>query len=259
MQIADKRAAWLTAALLMTSGTAQADDSASALRDAEADARFKAMSDYLAGLEAFSADAMISDEQIMTDGFKLDAMLSANVKVRRPDGLRVQRKGMVRDQEVIFDGERAVVFGKRLGRFMALDAKGDLDAGLDAITEALGAELPGRDLLSADPYTPLIEPVTESAYLGTVEIHGRTCRHLAFRTDEVDWQLWVQEGDQPLPCRYAITSKWTYGAPQYTVTFSNWQINPTLADSEFEFSPPEGVQEIDVQGFVEMMQSAGDE
>ncbi len=49
-------------------------------------------------------------------------------------------------------------------------------------------------------------------------------------------ELWVEEGERPLPCRYTITSKWTYGAPQYTVTFTNWQVNPKLAAGDFQFT-----------------------
>ena len=121
------------------------------------------------------------------------------------------------------------------------------------------SELPARDLLSTDAHTPLMEPVEESAYLGTVEIGGVSCRQLAFRTDEVDWQLWVEEGDRPLPCRYTITSRWTYAAPQFTVTFTNWQVDPKLDASDFQFSAPEGTKSKTVEEFKKLLMQAGGE
>ena len=102
-----------------------------------------------------------------------------------------------------------------------------------------------------------MEPVEESAYLNAVEIGGVSCRQLAFRTDEVDWQLWVEEGPRALPCRFTITSKWVYGAPQYTVTFTNWEVNPDLPASGFKFTAPDGVKSVTVEKFRQLFRQAG--
>jgi len=249
----------VTAALLLGASGVTADAGSGTKLDPQAEALLKKMSDYMGALKSFTADAFVSDEQIMGDGFKLSALRSGSIKVQRPNKFYLARKGMVRDQEVYFDGSRLVVYGKRLGVSLDVPISGDVDAALDAATETFGAELPARDLVGTDAYTPLMEPVEESAYLGAVEIGGVTCRQLAFRTDEVDWQLWVEEGERPLPCRYTITSKWTYGAPQYGVTFSNWQVNPELADSDFTFSAPEGTKSTTVEEFLKMLKQAESE
>jgi hypothetical protein len=49
--------------------------------------------------------------------------------------------------------------------------------------------------------------------LGSGVIHGVECDHLAFRTKEVDWQIWIGQGARPYPCRYVITSKKVTGWP----------------------------------------------
>ncbi len=250
-----------TAALLLgASSIAVADDPGdSAKLDPRADALVKKMSDYMGGLKSFSVDGHISDEHIMGDGFKLSMLRLASIKVQRPNKFHVSRKGMVRDQEIFFDGSTLVLYGKPLGVSVEVPVSGDMDAALDAFTETFGTEVPARDLVSTDSHTPLMEPVEESTHLGTVEIGGVTCRQLAFRTNEVDWQLWVEEGDRPLPCRYTITSKWTYGAPQFTVTFSNWELNPELSDSDFQFTAPEGVKATTVEEFKKMVEQAESE
>ncbi len=38
-------------------------------------------------------------------------------------------------------------------------------------------------------------------------MNGIECHHLAFRAEKVDWQVWVQAGDTPLPMKYLIISK----------------------------------------------------
>jgi len=240
-------------ALMLAIGSIAAAEN---LRDAKAEATLKKMSEYMAGLKSFSADAYIFDEQIMADGFKLSILRSASVKMQRPDKLYLSLKGMIRNQEVFFNGENLVIYGKNLKMAIEMQFKGDVDAMLDKATDIFSAELPGRDLLSKDVYTPLMDVVTESADLGVIKIGDVACRYLAFRSDEVDFQLWVEEGDRPLPCRYTITSKWTYGAPQYTVTFTNWQVNQKFPDSDFTYTAPEGIQKTTVEKFQKALEQA---
>ena len=49
--------------------------------------------------------------------------------------------------------------------------------------------------------------------LGSGVIGGVECDHLAFRTKEVDWQIWIAQGNRPYPCRYVITSSKVAQAP----------------------------------------------
>ena len=238
------------AAMFFTATAPAADGS---LRDPQAESRLKEMSDFMGQLSGFSADVLVSDEQIMTDGLKLSALRSGSFKVQRPDKFFFERQGLVRDQAFYFDGKQLGMLANRLGLAVELPVPGDIEAALDTLTLTLGAELPARDLVSEDLHGPLMEPVQESAALGVVEINGIACRQLAFRTDEVDWQIWIAEGDQPLPCRYTITSKWVYAAPQFTVTFNDWQINPSFTSSDFQMTVPDGIETVEVEAFVEKL------
>ena len=248
----------LASALMLAASTgAIADESTTNVLDPQADALLKKMSDYMGGLKSFSADAFVFDEQVRGDGFKLSVLRSGSIKVQRPNKFYIARKGMIRDQEAFFDGSKLVLHAKRLKAALEIPIRGDINAGLNGAAEPSGNELPARDLLSSDAYTPLIDAVEESIYLGTVDIAGVTCRQMAFRTAEVDWQLWVEEGDRPLPCRYTITEKWVTSAPQYTVTFVNWQVNEDIPASAFEFSAPAGTKTLTVEEFREAVASAG--
>jgi hypothetical protein len=73
--------------------------------------------------------------------------------------------------------------------------------------------------------------------MGTAYVHGVECHHLAFRAARVDWQLWVQAGENPLPMKYVITTKWMTGAPQYAVRFRDWDTKPQIPAGRFEFTP----------------------
>ena len=71
------------------------------------------------------------------------------------------------------------------------------------------------------------------------------CTHLAFRGSEVDWQIWIEDGDKPLPRKFILTSKKVAGEPEFTVLIRSWDMAPELTNSEFSFTPPKGAKKIE--------------
>jgi hypothetical protein len=81
-------------------------------------------------------------------------------------------------------------------------------------------------------------------YVEKTNIHGPTSHHLAARTDTVDFQIWVADGDTPLPQRVVITYKKAKGEPQFWAQFSDWNLAPAISDSTFLATPPDGAQKV---------------
>lgn len=240
----------LLPALFFSAIAVQAADTAPAADvDPQADALLKKMSDYVGSLKSFSADVHAIDQQLLGDGFKLSMFRQGKVEIQRPNKFRLSRQGMIVDQTAYYDGKELVVSGATLDAYVTVPVTGDIDAALDKGAETLGGALPARDLLSTDSYTSLMEPVEKGVYIGKVRMGNAVCHQLAFRTDEVDWQLWIQDGDTPVPCMYSITSKWLAGAPEYVVTFRNWQSNPEIPASTFEFKAPTGAKALTAEDF----------
>jgi hypothetical protein len=77
-------------------------------------------------------------------------------------------------------------------------------------------------------------------------LDGIACDHLAFRGEATDWQFWIDRGEKPLIQKIVLTYKELQGEPQITARILNWNIQPTIADDLFEFSPPEGARQIKV-------------
>jgi hypothetical protein len=61
----------------------------------------------------------------------------------------------------------------------------------------------------------------------------------------VDWQIWIEDGDKPLPKKFVITTKLMTGAPQFTVSIKSWNLSPKLKEDMFTFVPPKDAQRID--------------
>jgi hypothetical protein len=83
-----------------------------------------------------------------------------------------------------------------------------------------------------------MEDVVSGTYVGPATVRGVSCHHLAFRGNETDWQLWIEDGPRPVPCKFVITSKKVQGLPEFTVEFSQWNFSPRLGDEVFHFTPP---------------------
>ena len=80
-----------------------------------------------------------------------------------------------------------------------IEAPGTIDQLVDVLRDKYHRPLPAADLLMSDPYKELMPDVTDAKDLGSGVIHGVECDHLAFRTKEVDWQIWIAQGARPYP------------------------------------------------------------
>lgn len=230
----------LAVAFALSTGSAMAAETT----NPDADNILRAMSKFLTSTKAFSVSADISNEIITVEGQKLQMNSSATAVLERPSHVYVARQGKFADTEIFFDGKSLTLYGKTNNTYVQKDVSGTTDDALSALEKGVGINLPGGDLLIANPYATLISGVTSSGYYGTETVAGVECHHLAFRTAKVDWQIWVKTGDEPLPMKYVITTKWTTGAPQYSVQFANWNTKPTIAASRFTFVIPKGAQKL---------------
>ncbi len=220
--------------------------------DPEADRILRSMSSYLAGASAFSVTADVDNEIITREGQKLQLSASASMVLKRPAGLYAERKGMFADVALFFDGKTLTLYGKKLNAFAQVAAAGEIDDAIRTLEMETGVDAPGADLLFSDPYAILSAGVEQGTYLGIAYVGGVACHHLAFREAQLDWQLWVQDGDAPLPMKYVITSKWQTAAPQYAVRLHEWNMNPQIDADRFTFTAPQGATKLDTLPVNEM-------
>jgi hypothetical protein len=209
----------------------------------DADKILQSMSSYLGGVKAFSVSADVDFEIVGKNGQKLQLSSLVSLVMERPTKFHVTRKGLIADADFIFDGETLTLYGKNINAFAQIKVfPGSIDNAILTYELMTGLPAPGADLMFADPYAVLSAGVENSAYVGTTFINGIECHHLAFREAGVDWKLWVKTGDEPLPMKYVISSKWVMGAPQYEIRLRDWNTSPKIKDGQFAFTVPEGAE-----------------
>jgi hypothetical protein len=212
--------------------------------DSKARALLRGMSDFLASQPQLSVQTDGSMEVVLQSGEKVEYEYSSDVLLKRPDKLRSDRRGEKTDAEFFYDGRSFTLYGKNSHYYATAPAPANIDEAIDAAREKLGIEAPAADLLYKNPYDILTEDVVSATYLGTSTVRGVSCHHLAFRGNETDWQIWVQDGPTPAPCKFVIVSKQVPGLPEFTVEFSRWNFSPKLSDAVFHFTPPSDAKRI---------------
>jgi hypothetical protein len=203
----------------------------------EADARklFKAMSDYMVAQKVIAFQYDTTLEIVTKDKQKLALASSGTVTLTRPDKIRMTRTGGFADVEFLFDGKTLTLLGKTMNLYGQVDVPGTIDHLIDELRDKYRRPAPGADLLVSNINDQLMATVVDVKDLGSGVIGGVECDHLAFRTNEVDWQIWIAQGTRPYPCRYVITSPKVAQAPQYSITIRNWKTGDEVGSEDFSF------------------------
>ncbi len=204
----------------------------------------KEMSEYITSHSSIEL-TFDSDIEVITPQLeKLQFTNSGSALLSRPDKLYAHRLSSHADVSLFFDGKTVTVYEKQENGYVQFDAPGSIDQLLESLREGDGVALPGGDLLLSNVYEVLIAEALEAKYIGRGFIGGRECEHLAFRNFDTDWQIWVETGDNPIPCKMVVTSKTMNSAPQYTLHVKSWNANITPNQDSFVFTPPAGAQEL---------------
>jgi hypothetical protein len=202
--------------------------------EAQAKALFKAMTDYVAAQKAISFDYDSNREVVSTDKQKIGLASSGTMTINRPDKVHMTRTGGFANVEMAFDGKTLTLLGKNTNAYAQTDEPGTLDKLVDALRRKFHRPMPAADLLTADPHAQLMQNVTDVKDLGSGVIRGQECEHIAARSDNADWQLWIAKGDRPYPCRLVITSTDLAESPQYTIDIRSWKTGSDVAADSFK-------------------------
>jgi len=228
--------AWLCAASVLTAGLAQAQAPGGA---PDARALLLKMATTLGSAQRLSVTAHTAYDVVQASGQKIEWNEVRTLTLHRPDRLRLEaEKSNGARSLVVFDGKEITAFDEA-GRTYAQAAQpGGVDETLVYFVRDLGVRLPLAVLFMSRVATDLDHRVKAVEYVEKTGILGAPAHHLVGRTDTVNFQVWVTDGDQPLPLRIVLTYPAAPGQPQFRAQFSSWNLASEPADSLFAFTPP---------------------
>lgn len=204
------------------------------------------MASQLKSLESFSVHMEKTFDDVMLDGAKIQFSGAVDLSVRQPDGLYIEYGDDLSSKELWYDGKTFTLHDHLKNVYMRVDAKPNLREALTALRDQYDIFLPLMSLLRGNAAENYAAGVTVQRYIGIHDVEGIPCHHVLFRGDEIDWQLWIQDGDTPLLRKYVVTYKQLEGAPQEAGVLTEWILNPTLEDELFEADLPEDAIQAEV-------------
>jgi hypothetical protein len=202
------------------------------------------MCDFLKSQQQFSYKAEVADDQVYLGGKKLQYEINMETFVRRPDRLRVNAEGDLVDKQFYFDGKTITLYDKDHNVYGTFEVPPDIESALDKANEEFGVRVALTDLVSPNLWELLNKRIKHSLYVGQSKIRGVLCHHLAFDGDNVQFQVWIEAGERPLPRKAVLTHKNLPESPQWTAYLSDWNFSPQLQDNLFAFTAPEGAEKI---------------
>jgi hypothetical protein len=193
--------------------------------------------DFLGAATSFVAEVDLEMDRYLQAGDKVAVSAQCTVRVRQPDRLAVETKGAADDTHVVYDGANFTVQDRRVPKTTVVGAPPRLEDAIPGAKAEVDIVIPFGDLLQRDAFDTLSTAIQTADYVGIRKVDGVDYHHLAFSQDNVDWQLWVLTGDQPLPMRAVVQYKQAAKAPRYVWKVKQWTLEPPLPDSTFVLPP----------------------
>jgi len=218
--------------------TNQAPEAERVLRDA---------CQYLAAAPFFSLTGEIWREHVRDSGQKVQFSRTVSLEIKRPNQLHMNLQSPHSERTFWYDGKSLTILDGKRNLYSVAPMPHTLDAALDEAHDQFGIDLPLVDLAVSDPYKNATAKVLTSTYYGLAPVCGVQCHHLAFTQENVDWQVWVQEGPRPFIRKFVITHKNEPGSPEFTALITDWNLTQPISDFAFLFEAPRGAAKIEMR------------
>ena len=203
---------------------------------------------HLRTLKSFQLVSTASSEEVYPNGQKLQFLQRTTYTIGGPSLMQVKVETDAQKRDVFYNGTTFTIAAPRAGKYIQIPATGTNGQILTKAYEKWGIDFPVQDLFRWGDASATAERPREGFKVGTAMIGEHMTDHYAFRQTGVDWQIWIDQGDKPLPRKMVITNTDDAAQPEY-VSYFTWDLNPTIAPGMFEFKPASTDTRIDLKQF----------
>lgn len=196
------------------------------------------MSAFLQSLSAFELKSKTSLDLVANDDQKIQLDGAATYKVRKPDAFVIDVTSDEWNRRFIYHGREFTLYAPKLNYFSTWPAPGSIKEAIADAETRFGISLPLDDLFRwSEPGGDREADLTSAYLVGVETIDGVKTNHYAFREAHIDWQIWIQHGQQPLPRKVVIVDRRDPTQPSYVARLT-WVLNPKLTDADFAAALP---------------------
>ena len=203
------------------------------------------MADFMARAPAMRVTMRTGYDAIQADGQRIEFGERRQLVLQRPDKIRVEVERSDGERgTVLFDGRWLTAFNARENVYARLEHAGSLDQALVYMVRDLQAPVPLARMFTTFFPRDIDKRAVSVTLVEECTILDVPTDHLAVRSADVDLQLWIAKGAEPLPRRVVITYKNEPGQPQFRADLYDWSIAPDIGTATFVFVPPAGAEQV---------------
>lgn len=207
--------------------------------------RLDEMGAFLRDQKTFSVRSQTATDEVLENGQKIQLSATNELEVARPNRLHASFTSDRRQREFFFDGTTFTVYSPSNGYYAQVPAPSTIDGLLGKISEKYNIEIPLADLFLWGTSSSGVELLKCAEFIGPSKINGSMTDQFAFRQDGLDWQIWIEQGERPLPRKMVLTTTTDPARPQHQAALE-WNLTPKIDQQAFHFTPPKGAQKIQI-------------
>ncbi|HLX64745.1 MAG TPA: DUF2092 domain-containing protein [Planctomycetota bacterium] len=244
-------------AMSVAFGAEPKPDDASAKLDSKAIAILRSALEYLNGAQTYSTTLT---NTVALDGGpnkKKETTAKYDIYVERPNKLALIVKDGNLRCAVVSDGKTLCAFAPPLKKYAVKEAPKDLAeifniGEMRLVREDLSNLLFLDQVTMKDALDILMDGVQTLSITGVEPLGDVKAHHLHFTQADIDWDMWIQEGKQPLVRKVSIEGEQMMSDKDGPVkvkktivtTFDDWKINAPIPSERFVFTPPQDTTKV---------------
>lgn len=175
--------------------------------DPQADPILKRMCDALDDAKAFRFRVNATTDRGVEIGHLAQFHRTSEITVMRPDRMCIVTDSDDGHWSAWYEKKKLVVLDRDANAYATEDVPDRIDKMLDYMADEYDVVMPMADLLVGKTYESLLADVDSGSYVGLHNVGDVSCHHLLFRQENLDWQIWIDAGERPLPRKLVITDR----------------------------------------------------
>lgn len=173
-------------------------------------------------------DVVLSKDKVKEVGGKV------KIRFMRPNKLFVDLKTDSMEREFYHDGNDFTVVAVKEGYVGKLPARSSTRAALIMAATEYGLEIPLVDLLEWGTDQAADLPIESAKLIAETKLNGKPVEHWAFRSNNLDWEIWISKGVERLPLRITTVDYQEPAQPRFQADI-HW-LDPSSVNED-DFSP----------------------
>ena len=203
------------------------------------------MADIIGELEAVSFSIETATDRL-DDKQKIETHYStSHVSMAGPDKMVYHRFGDKGKHGFWFNGTYASMYSFKQNNYVTLEAPGNIIEMMDNLHTRFDFQFPAADFFYPSFTDDILEDFNTLEYLGKTVVDGEDCFYIRATSENMHFQLWISSSSLNLPKRFILIQKGKQNL-RFESVFKDWEINPNLPNTIFEFLPPPKARLIDI-------------